>query len=187
MTMDGAIVADYITAGHMFADRIDGGVLTMGGIDNVNGIIRVKDSDGKVVSQFDSTGGYVHGTLENINSTGDVILRLKDGKISSIQNVDGVMKETAYINSTYVYEGGKNPTIDMYGEGIILHQDWLGVSGERDTTVYTTQKAADFEYVSNVTQNSDGTISVEKKSAYFLHGILVSDGYPEWEYLKNKS
>lgn len=185
MTMDGAIVADYITAGHMFADRIDGGILTMGGIDNVNGIIRVKDGDGKVVSQFDSTGGYVHGTLENINTTDDVILRLKDGKISSIQNVNGSMQETAYINSTYVYEGGTKPTIDLYGEGIVFHQKWLGISGEQDTTVYTTQKAAEVEYVSNITQNSDGTISVEKKSARFLHGILVSGDYPEWEYSKD--
>lgn len=40
---DGAFVADFITAGTMSANRIQGGTLTLGGADNGNGVLRVYD------------------------------------------------------------------------------------------------------------------------------------------------
>ena len=45
-TLDGGIVADFITAGTMSAARIKGGWLTLGGADNVNGRLRIYDADG---------------------------------------------------------------------------------------------------------------------------------------------
>lgn len=46
MTMDGAIVADRITTGYMHADRIRGGILTLGGYDNTNGEFYMKNDRG---------------------------------------------------------------------------------------------------------------------------------------------
>lgn len=56
MTMDGAIVADFITSGTMYADRIKGGTLRLGGASNTNGILEVCDKDGKVVGKWDKDG-----------------------------------------------------------------------------------------------------------------------------------
>lgn len=56
MTMDGAIVADFITAGTMKADRIKGGVLSLGGKNNVNGVLNILDANGNIVGKWDSNG-----------------------------------------------------------------------------------------------------------------------------------
>lgn len=49
ITMNGEIVADFITAGTMNADRINGGTFKVGGINNKNGKIEVVDSSGNVL------------------------------------------------------------------------------------------------------------------------------------------
>lgn len=56
ITMDGAIVADFITAGVMAADRIKGGTLTLGGYDDVNGIAQIKDANGKILVTLNKDG-----------------------------------------------------------------------------------------------------------------------------------
>ena len=56
ITMDGAIVADFITAGTMYADRIKGGTLALGGKNNTNGILSVLDKNGKEVGRWDNSG-----------------------------------------------------------------------------------------------------------------------------------
>ena len=49
ITMNGEIVADFITAGTMNADRINGGTFKVGGINNKNGKIEVVDCSGNVL------------------------------------------------------------------------------------------------------------------------------------------
>lgn len=56
ITMDGAIVADFITAGTMYADRIKGGTLTLGGADNNNGVLSILNEKGKEVGRWDNSG-----------------------------------------------------------------------------------------------------------------------------------
>lgn len=56
MTMNGAIVADYITSGTMYADRIKGGTLTLGGASNTNGQLIVKDASSNIVGQWNKDG-----------------------------------------------------------------------------------------------------------------------------------
>lgn len=56
MTMDGSIVADAITTGTMYADRISGGTLKLGGYDNTNGEIKIYDQDGVVCGQLNNNG-----------------------------------------------------------------------------------------------------------------------------------
>ena len=79
MTMDGAIVADRILSGTMFADRIKGGTFTAGGFNNENGVILVKDADGKVLITLNKEGitfsggqkikySDISGTPTNISS-----------------------------------------------------------------------------------------------------------------------
>lgn len=56
MTMDGRINASYILTGTMYADRIKGGTLTLGGLNNTSGIMVVKDASGIIIGQWDSSG-----------------------------------------------------------------------------------------------------------------------------------
>lgn len=59
-TIDGNLVADFITAGTMLADRIRGGTLEVGGKGlGKDGIIRVLASDGKEICRFDRSGATI--------------------------------------------------------------------------------------------------------------------------------
>lgn len=56
ITMNGQIVADFITAGTMLADRILGGILKLGGVNNTNGLLQILDSAGAVAVQMNNAG-----------------------------------------------------------------------------------------------------------------------------------
>ena len=56
ITQDGKIVADFITAGTMSANRISGGTLELGGEDNDNGQIFIYDAEGNRCGQITNAG-----------------------------------------------------------------------------------------------------------------------------------
>lgn len=58
-TMDGEIVADFITTGTMLADRILGGTLKLGGYNNENGIAQIFNSSNDLITQLDERGIYL--------------------------------------------------------------------------------------------------------------------------------
>ena len=80
MTMDGAIVADYITTGTMYADRIKGGTLTVGGYNNDNGVMKVRNSSGDVVCLFDQNGADILGSIKTRNGS-DYWMKLDGGNL----------------------------------------------------------------------------------------------------------
>ena len=55
-TLDGSFVADFITSGHITANIIQGGTLTLGGSNNGNGVMRLLDSTGQEVGLFNKDG-----------------------------------------------------------------------------------------------------------------------------------
>lgn len=69
ITQDGAIVADFITAGTMMANIIHGGTLTMGGANNGNGVVSVVNSAGQEIVRLDQDGV----TSNSANITGGTI------------------------------------------------------------------------------------------------------------------
>lgn len=56
MTMDGAIVADFITAGTMKCNRLKGGVLTLGGINNSSGEFKMQNAEGETIITINNDG-----------------------------------------------------------------------------------------------------------------------------------
>lgn len=56
ITKDGQIVADAVTTGTMYADRIKGGTLTLGGASNANGRLEIKNASGSVIGSWDKDG-----------------------------------------------------------------------------------------------------------------------------------
>lgn len=56
ITQDGSIVADFINTGHLTASIIQGGTLTVGGFDNTNGNIEVRDANNNLLVQMSVQG-----------------------------------------------------------------------------------------------------------------------------------
>ena len=82
ITMDGSIVANYITSGSMTADRIKGGKLKIGGINNTNGEIQVVDAQGNELVKINLNGITLsngtkliggNGVLSNFQFVGKII------------------------------------------------------------------------------------------------------------------
>lgn len=63
-TMDGSIVADFITTGTMLADRIRGGELILGGAADVNGVCSVRNASNQEKARLDKDG--ITATAGNI-------------------------------------------------------------------------------------------------------------------------
>lgn len=56
MTMDGSIVADRITTGTMHADRIRGGTLTLGNVNNDSGRVEIFNGSRQMIGKWDCDG-----------------------------------------------------------------------------------------------------------------------------------
>jgi len=117
MTQDGAIVADFITAGHMVFGILQGGVMTLGGNGNVNGEMQVLNANGTVIGTWDKDGitlnkgsiqgpsitvggsNNASGTLTVKNASGDTIATLDrnglDLNAGSIDLNNGTFKVTS--------------------------------------------------------------------------------------------
>lgn len=54
--INGNFVADFIKTGTMLCDRIRGGALTLGGISNVDGVLKIQDASGNQIGIWDNSG-----------------------------------------------------------------------------------------------------------------------------------
>ena len=91
-TIDGNLVADFITAGTMLADRIRGGTLEVGGTGlGKDGIIRVLSAAGTLLAQYDKDGVNIY--------RGRVASYADDG-VSRSTMTDGSFK--TWIGDTYL-------------------------------------------------------------------------------------
>lgn len=70
ITMDGKIVADFITTGTMSAERINGGILKLGGNNNINGEIQVVDSSGNDLVKISKEGLILSNGTKLIGGNG---------------------------------------------------------------------------------------------------------------------
>lgn len=152
ITMDGAIVADFITAGTMYADRIKGGTLTLGGTDNNNGVLIVLDKDSNIVGRLNKDGlwaknGYFEGDIvsKNAEITGGYI------------NIETSSEDYSYIN---LYYGSKSIKISPYmvntgGEtGVKVANDFISLGST--SSIYSWVEKGEFRAVSG---SSSSTLS----------------------------
>lgn len=70
MTMDGKIVADFITTGTMSAERIKGGTLKLGGENDTNGSIQVVDAEGNDLVNISKDGLILNNGVKLIGNGG---------------------------------------------------------------------------------------------------------------------
>lgn len=87
-TIDGNLVADFITSGTMLADRIRGGILEVGGAGLArDGSITVKDANGNVIGKWDKTGLHVY--LGEISGTDIIGGSINIGNGTFVVEADG--------------------------------------------------------------------------------------------------
>lgn len=127
ITMDGKIVANFVATGTMFADRIHGGILTLGGYDNKNGVAYVKDANGNNICILDNTGAFIKGIILNIGA--DAISHNPDTfKYSRMTN--GMMICGTTANDTETERGRVNGGIAVTDTTVTPNKTYYGVSLE---------------------------------------------------------
>ena len=110
-TIDGNLVADFITVGTMLCDRIRGGTLEVGGKGTgKDGVILIRDVNGEIVGRFDKNGIAILSGNINITS-GSINLGKFKVTSSGVMSLDGTSNNTSIgcnvlnANHVEVHEG----------------------------------------------------------------------------------
>ena len=140
-TIDASVVnvtnldASNITAGTMSANKISGGTLTLGGQNNTNGTLVIKDSNNNTKGTIDNTGANIYGSFESNGYTTHnhypVKTSISNGNITTVLDANGTDTTLISIGS---YDSGPGefwPFIDIYGEmdGNSAYNDFQPGSG----------------------------------------------------------
>lgn len=188
ITMDGAIVADYITTGTMYADRIKGGTLTIGGYNNDNGVMQVRNSSGDVVCLFDQNGADIIGKITSRDSSGYWVT-IDNGQIQGGDSSGTYMtidaRATITDTSGTVHKGTR-----IYSDAVSLDNcnhfgisGWEGCSGTMPVVTGVSLMATDVVLDAWIDENGDlqkytlplsDLVSVVEQSCYFHHGIMCT-------------
>ena len=78
ITQDGAIVANMITVGTMFLNRLSGGLLTLGGLGNSDGYVIINDENDKLAVVLNSQYSQFNGQNSNM-------IRIQNGLVKFLQ------------------------------------------------------------------------------------------------------
>lgn len=143
-TIDGNLVADFITTGTMLADRIRGGILEVGGAGlGKDGNITVKNAAGAVIGTWDKTGlhvmlgviegseirgsSFISGTIDIgnetfvVNEDGEVIINAGEIHIGNIT----ITQNYAWINGFGISESAIYSR-DSGNSILLTRQEWDG-------------------------------------------------------------
>lgn len=119
LTQDGNIYVDatYIMAGYMKFNRLKGDTLTLGGLNNVDGELTIKDASGNTIGGWNKDGisiskGTIQGpnvTLGGLNNV-DGVLTVNDanGNVIGTWDKDGISLERGTISGPLIQVGGAN-------------------------------------------------------------------------------
>lgn len=140
-TIDGNLVASFITSGTMLADRIRGGTLEIGGTGTAaNGVITVKNASGTVIAQIDQNGITINQgsinlgngafrvtqngvmTLNGTNNSSSIGCEVLSAGHAEIQGDLNVGSEAQFT--------GDVTMIDMYARDIQCNEIYSSVAGE---------------------------------------------------------
>lgn len=200
ITMDGSIVASFITSGVMTAERIRGGSLVVGGSAlAADGSIEVKDANnvtmisitkygmtaydangnGKVYIDHDGiyiSGGSIHASniygsyLYNSNSSGE-FLELSGTRITGgMPNVNEAFLDFA-MDATL--EGQATKCIELRSSRNFILNTETAYVGTNLTTIWRTHtNSALFDLPTNI--DSNGRVTAYLSGCIFIHGMLLN-------------
>ncbi len=186
-TIDGNLVADFITAGTMYADRIKGGTLTLGGINNASGKLNILDDTGKnVIGKWDKDGilikegailaDLIKGgtlTLGGINNASGKLNILDDtGKnVIGKWDKDGISINAGAILADVIKGGtltlgginngaGKLNILDDTGENVIGKWDKDGISIKEGAILADVIKGGTLQGVTIISEKDNHKIKL---------------------------
>lgn len=176
ITMNGTIVADFIAAGTMLADRIYGGKLKLGGISDASGVLEVIANDGNTV-----VCRVNHEGIMTNNISGTVWNRIAGGSFISGRYENGSAVEFGgmYAASRITYDGNDLKGIELFvndNGALVFTGDHVFVRDSLNDTIIHTEEGQTFRIVSGIDYNpNDGTINhVEYKQMTVKNGFVVS-------------
>lgn len=212
MTSDGHIVADFITAGTMFANRIKGGTLTLGayGDGAEDGLIVVRKADGSYTFRADKDGAEVVG--RHITRTNNEYVKLENGTVymglisdGEDQDPNVCLRGNSYIYDQASYSGlmlnthmfNVVTTIDEGDkQGPFILNGYPGQTASYTFAHNLVPQYTTLRYVSGV---SDGNaqyseiqvmtgIEFVEYNLYFKQGLMVTapGNDAQWSEEKNK-
>lgn len=103
MTMDGAIVADYVKTGN----------LVFGGGGNTNGKLEIRDASGNIICRFDKTGADVKGHIQAESFTADAGNNYSVDILTTTEKVSMLGK----LSGALLYNGNKAISGFAYNQG----------------------------------------------------------------------
>lgn len=176
MTMDGNFSADFISSGTMYADRIKGGTLNLGGYNNDNGVLSVRDDKGNEVGRWDKDGivfpsnarikwEQVIGT-EDVPTKDDIPSKTSDLTNDSGYKTGAQITEITKNTVTTEFIKALNLTVGkeiLMGENARITWEQIDGAGE----VVTTE---------NVTEITENAIKTVKISAEQIDGGILNLG-----------
>lgn len=171
ITMDGKIVADYITAGTMTGDRVKGGTFEVGGTGLAkDGKLLVKNSSGSTVGQWDKNGIRLYaGTVGGWYIT--------EGTIVSYNNTDEASSTRKVVMYKYV-NSDLNLAYAVYVRNSVSESWKRTYSVNFNGVLYCEH--ADFEsgtiYVHDVWATNGGGISLNGGTV--IHNDLTVNASP---------
>lgn len=150
MTADGAIVADFITTGDLSANRIKGGILTLGGDNNTRGALSIQDSLGSEIGRWNYDGLAASKIKFKIHANQSEFM-MYNGRADAteynqymhieptiIELINGSSKVS--INGLYDYITlTNNGVTSQYAYNYCNVSGWLTVTGTKSRVVSTDQ------------------------------------------------
>lgn len=136
-TIDGNLVADFITAGQMLADRIRGGTLELGGKGlGKDGVIIIKNTDGEELARFDKNGITINEgninmtsgsiTLPGFKLTSGGVLTLDGTSNNTTVGANLINVNTLRVAGQIMASGASFNIGGMYSTGSYVHGSFMG-------------------------------------------------------------
>lgn len=182
ITQDGAIVADFITAGTMMANIIHGGTLTLGGQGNGNGVCRVLDTNENVVAELNSDGVNIKKGSISVEA-GD--LGYKALNISYNPEMPGTINQ-----NVRVFADPTGFTVRTHGEyygggEVILETSIAG--GEITLSSYSGGTVDNPDYETHFAAVSISMIEKEKAQIVVTGNVSVGGNFTVFNGTKNRA
>lgn len=177
-TIDGNLVADFITAGTMYADRIKGGTLKLGGEENRSGVLSIVNGEGEEIGRWDKDGIVIlYGTLDGIKivSSDDEnhTIIIDEGQIKGYQ--DGSEVGSLDFSNGTITNGVLHPAMRLRAQqsmSIKTPKLFTAATGEQTADV-TTCVNTSITVVTDVYMKEDN-LRYTTKTLKFINGLLVT-------------
>lgn len=122
--------ADYIIAGTMLADRIYGGTLTIGGIDNIAGIIKVLDGNGAILTIMDKDGILTNGKYTCGSDEFGRRVEISEGEMKIMDKSGNTVGRIFAVSNEIFKIGTENALFRMFKNGeVYVDCQSFGVNG----------------------------------------------------------